>query len=206
MLAAKSCRVSQEFRGHPDVYGWQNAGVSSSASATVRLAEGQKYFVVVRATNGLGQQFYANSNGFIVDSTFVEEREEIQPRESHTKSSEGSAARSVIFAQAECSINQAWKCNAGQVSVREKLEEFYGPPRFGVIAGFAAAPVVVGDDDDDSDDDDDAIGGGGAFGIAVAITAFFCILVLGVMFIAAFGKEGGEFQTNVRRHDNVDEF
>merc|ERR1711934_122513 len=203
-FSGNSCREMQGFRGHPDIFGWQNAGTSTSASATASLVDGEKYFIVVRATNALGQQFYSNSNGFIVDASFVEETEKIQVQTSQVE--QPKQVKSFIFAQEECPINQLWKCNAGQVSVREKLKEYYGPPLFGIIAGFVAPVSTVVEDDDDDDDGGFIISGGGAFGIAVAITAFFCLLVLGIMFISAFGKEGGEFKTNVRRHEHVDEF
>jgi hypothetical protein len=135
----------------------------------------------------------------------------------------------------ECPINEEWRCPAGdstdsheshpprsidgdsfyykRPSVREYLEQFYGKPQFLVensaIAPFRLAPVVVDitdSDDDDSDDDDDDLSTGDVIGIAIGITAFFCFIVIGVILVSSLFGNSDKFDTNVRRHDNVEEF
>merc|ERR1712137_16724 len=191
-FALNPCREQQGFRGHPNVSGWHNAGTSTSVNAQARLVDGQKYFVIIRATNSEGIQYYANSDGFIVDSTFIETPKVVKT-EQRVAPEEKEQQRNIADLAGECPIDQANRCVAGSVSVREKLNEFYGPPRYGFTqpAGFQPAAAAVGDGDDDSDDDDhDDIGGGGAFGIAAAITLFF-LLAIGAMIIAAMGSQGG---------------
>lgn len=208
-FGSNQCRNYQAFKGYPDVFGWQNAGTATSASATTRLVDGQKYFIIVRATNAIGQQFYSNSNGFTVDSFFTEQKEVkiLTQNSRNTEETEKRCLNCNIQVREECPIDQAWKCQAATVSVRQYLDEFYGPPRFGVRTGFTAPVVVeVEDDDGNGDDDDTNIQGAGAFGIGAAICLFFLLLAIGIMLISAFGSQSDEFKTNVRRHDNAEEF
>merc|ERR1712137_159357 len=191
-FALNPCREQQGFRGHPNVSGWHNAGTSTSVNAQARLVDGQKYFVIIRATNSEGIQYYANSDGFIVDSTFIETPKVVKT-EQRVAPEEKEQQRNIADLAGECPIDQANRCVAGSVSVREKLNEFYGPPRYGFTqpAGFQPEEIVTAGDDDDSDDDNDEIRGGGAFGIGVAITVFFLLLAIGAMIIAAMGSQGG---------------
>lgn len=204
-INGKGCDNNSGIRGYPDIFGWQNVGISKSANTFVKLSEGQEYFIVVRATSSSGNQFYANT-GIItaVNSgpleVMEEDIEESQILESNNKNS---MEKTVI--SHDCPIDDEWRCNAAKVSVREKLEEFYGPPRYGVVAGFV--PVAgVADDDDDDDDDDAPFGVGVVILIAIAITLFFYILALAIMLLTGVSKDGGEFKTNVRRHENTEEF
>ena len=201
------CNDLQSFRGYPDIFGWKNVGIATSGKSAAKLVDGQKYYTIVRATTASGKQFYATSNGFTVDSSFVEEKEIKSKSVNNRKlvGEEQQKKNSELQIQAECPINQEWKCQAAQVSVRQYLNEFYGPPRFNARTGFIPPPVVRNGDDDD-DGDDDEIQGAGAFGIGAAITVFFLLLAIGIMLISAFGSQSDEFKTNVRRHEHVDEF
>merc|ERR1712137_949096 len=167
--------------------GWKNVGTSTSATTTARLVDGEKYFVIIRATNSFGKQFYANSDGFIVDTRFVEVQRQTNTQSKATEETE--QKRNIPDLLSECPIDQANRCVAGSVSVREKLNEFYGPPRYGFTqpAGFQPEEIVTAGDDDDNDE----IRGGGAFGIGAAITVFFLLLAIGAMIIAAMGSQGG---------------
>jgi len=200
----KDCNSLSGIRGYPDIYGWKNVGISTSANAQAKVVDGDEYFIVVRATNSEGKQFYANTNKF---TAVTSKPLEINTRNIDVEQKlETSPKIERAIAQSDCPIDQAWRCNAAKVSVREYLAQFYGPPNYGVPAAFV--PAAVADDDDDDDDDD----GGAPFGvgivilIAIAITLFFYILALAAMLLAGFGKEGGEFKTNVRRHENAEEF
>jgi len=99
-------------------------------------------------------------------------------------------------------------------SVRAYLEQFYGPPQFlienSALAPFRVAPIVpvVGNGvvDDDGADDEDDLSDGDVIGIAIGITAFFCFITIGIILVASLFGSGDKFDTNVRRHDNVEEF
>merc|ERR1711976_1035162 len=210
-LEAGTCRESAGFLGQPNVVGWTNVEKATTASTNVKLTEGETYYVVIRATTSFGKQRYANSDGVKIDSTFVEPQEEVKraPRQA-----EQQPKRDTVNSQEEdCPIDQERRCRAAQVSVREYLEEFYGPAQFlaensAIVAfrGTVVAPpfIIAGQDDDDDDDDD--LSDGEVIGIAIGICAFFCFLALILIFLASLGSSGGKFDTNVRRHENVEEF
>jgi hypothetical protein len=224
----RECRTSAGFLGHPDVYGWVNAERSTSASASnLRLKNGETYYVVVRATTALGTQKYTNSDGIRVDTAHVAARQE-RSTGVNVKRSESIPSfpqSTLTCGTTECPINEEWRCPAGdeggvdsfyfkRPSVREYLEQFYGPPQFLVensaIAPFRIGPVVVDitdkDNDDDGADDEDDLSDGDVIGIAIGITAFFCFIVIGVILVASLFGNNDKFDTNVRRHDNVEEF
>ncbi|HVE42955.1 MAG TPA: HYR domain-containing protein, partial [Planctomycetota bacterium] len=55
--------------GGTDVQPYTGVGVATSATKSLVLVNGQKYYVTVRATNGIGMQSTATSNGVTVDSS-----------------------------------------------------------------------------------------------------------------------------------------
>merc|ERR1712137_696612 len=208
-LEAGTCRENAGFLGHPNVVGWTNVEKATSASANVKLADGETYFVVIRATTAFGYQRYANSDGVTIDSSFVEQQEEVREKRAApaaTRNHEQPANTRSCSQTDECAIDQERRCRAGQVSVREYLEEFYGPAQFlaensAIVAfrGAVVAPafVVAGEDD---------LRTGEVIGIAIGICAFFCFLALILIFLTSLGSSGSKFDTNVRRHENVEEF
>merc|ERR1711862_1038611 len=179
------CRDEAGFAGVPNVYGWKNTGSATSTSVVAPLSVGPRYMIVIRAAHASGAFTYANSFPFVLEEKEVRFENEIA---------------------LTCPIDMANACHAGTISVRERLEEFYGPPRYGVVAGFIPG---AGDNIDDDDDDDDFsnVSAGWVIPIAVLITAVCCIAALGFVIVGgAAGKDGGEFKTNVRRHVNEEEF
>jgi len=222
----RECRTTAGFLGLPDVQGWVNADRSTSASANnLRLKNGETYFVVVRATTALGTQKYTNSDGIRIDTAYAPVRQERSiGNEKHSHQVRETFPQSeATCGTTECPINEEWRCPASdegnafyfkRPSVREYLDQFYGPPQFLVensaIAPFRVAPIIVDmsdqDFDDDGADDEDDLSDGDVIGIAIGITAFFCFIVIGVILVATLFGNNDKFDTNVRRHDNVEEF
>jgi len=197
------CRDEAGFAGVPNVYGWKNTGSATSTSVVAPLSVGPRYMIVIRAAHASGAFTYANSFPFV-----LEERDIIvsQPIVARNVKAEEKEVRFENEIALTCPIDMANACHAGTISVRERLEEFYGPPRYGVVAGFIPG---AGDNIDDDDDDDDFsnVSAGWVIPIAVLITAVCCIAALGFVIVGgAAGKDGGEFKTNVRRHVNEEEF
>jgi len=114
-------------------------------------------------------------------------------------------ADGAIFVGANNPIDQENRFVAGLVSVGERLTQIYGPPQFtqderantifttlpqstvgaGYGVDFQPFPTpfprrLVADDDDDGNHLDD----GAIIGIAIGVTAFFCIMVMCVIVIA----------------------
>jgi len=208
-VLARECRDNSGFVGLPDVLPWTNVETKTSASAQVRLTNGETYYVIVRATTALGSQKYTNSDGVRVDNTLADAVKSLNRRDAEKKTSR---AQPVSLAD-DCPIDQGWRCQAQQVTVREYLEQIYGPPQFLVensgLAPFLVPPVVVVPEEaeEEDDDDDDDISTGDVIGIALGIAAFFCLIVLGVILLSSvFTSRGSKFDTNVRRHENVEEF
>jgi len=159
------------------------------------------FVVVLRVTTNSGKQFYVNSESLTNSEAILIAKEE--------NTAQKLVKDAIAGEISDCPIDQANRCAASKISVREKLDELYGVPQYGVIAGFTAPVLgaVDNDDDDTGDDDDDDIGPAGAFGIGIGIAAFFCLLAIGFIVIAStFSKKGSEFQTTVRRHVNEEEF
>jgi len=228
-IQARECRTTSGFLGLPDVYGWVNAERASTATANnLRLKNGETYYVVVRATTALGTQKYINSDGIRIDTSYVsatKERSVPSGKQERYTTPPAFPTSPATCANSECPINEEWRCPANydqsgeahykRPSVREYLEQFYGPAQFLVensaIAPFRVSPivpVVTRFENNDDDDDDKSLGRGDVIGIAIGITAFFCFITIGVILIASlFGSlSGDKFDTNVRRHDNVEEF
>jgi len=211
----RGCRVNSGFIGQPDVMGWTNAERTTSVSANLRLKNGETYYIVVRATTALGFQKYTNSDGVTIDINYVEHQtRKVTPRNTIEERDQVTnvVSSSIPCDNSDCEINQNWKCNAAQVSVREYLEEFYGPAQFLVdnsaitifrLPIVAPGPVIKHHHHDDDDDD---LSTGDVIGIAIGITAFFCILALIAIVLSTFTGSGGKFDTTVRRNENVEEF
>jgi len=206
LLTAGECQLQSVVLGLPNVLGWTNAETSTSGSANVHLKNGETYYVVVRATTALGVQKYSNSDGVTVDTSVQEER--LGHKRDKNKVTKDSTAN----INAQCPIDLDNACSAGQVSVRDFLEQFYGPAQFladnSAVATFRILPFAgVSKVIDDDDDDDDRLSDGDVIGIAIGITSFFCFLVIGIILLTSLGTSaGGKFDTNVRRHENVEEF
>merc|ERR1712110_310297 len=186
-----SCRAVPGFAGLPDVLAWTRMEGRTKYQVNFPSRATETFVVVLRVTTDSGKQFYVNS-GRLNNADAVLIIKENGPKKL-VKEAIVVGDREVF----DCPIDQANRCAASKISVREKLDELYGAPQYGLIAGFVAVPLVgaVNDDDENTDDDDDDIGPGGAFGIAV----FFCLLAIGFIVIAStFSKKGSEFQTTVR--------
>mmetsp|Transcript_62665 Transcript_62665/g.116548 ORF Transcript_62665/g.116548 Transcript_62665/m.116548 type:complete len:303 (+) Transcript_62665:168-1076(+) len=219
------CRLEQGFRGHPDVLGWINVESAEQASATVGLSRGATYYTVVRATTSFGVQKYMNSDGF----TVAEVEETLQQREENveeaklTERGPGAYAQPNVIYNNDCPIDQRLRKESAGVSVGEFLDSIYGPAEFSrtaqtnIIFTAAVAPLVgqaqggvadQGDiDDDDGDDDDDVdIGTGSVIGIAIGITFFCCLLVIGIIILTSSASKSDKFGVNVRRNENQEDF
>ena len=200
------------------MYGWQNIGTATVAVANnINLVSGKKYFTVVRATTALGEQRYANSDGFIAQSNIEENNLNTRSLENQNKK----VTRDEIPSEDSlCSIDQEWACTAAKVSVRERLDAVYGPASgqflpFNLASATAFVLIPLGDlgteiepenNDDDDDDGSASLNVGTIIGIGIGITAFFCLLTIGAIIIASFTGKGGAFQGNVRPHQNIEEF
>lgn len=213
-VKARECRENSGFVGLPDILPWTNAETKTSASASVRLTNGETYYVIVRVTTALGTQKYVNSDGVRVDNTLANVKTSSQSvRDVESRSN---AERNVpVTLNEDCPIDQGWRCQAAQVSVREYLEQIYGPPQYAVAKSALAeffgipvvAPIVLTENNDDDDDDDDDLSTGDVIGIALGITAFFCLIAIAAILLSTLlSGSGSKFDTNVRRHENVEEF
>jgi len=203
-----NCRTQSGFRGTPDTLGWRSVGRSESGESFANLKTGNKYYVVLRITTITGTHYYANSNGI----TIVESKSSSSlKRTKFTRTTATYSGEPVFFPNGavfvgwDNPIDQANRENAAKVSVAEKLNKIYGLPQYaqdelanvifttvptstagrGYGVNFNPFPtpfpkrLIMDDDDDGSHLNDGAI-----IGIAIGVTAFFCIMVMCVIVIA----------------------
>merc|ERR1712232_332196 len=201
---ADSCRTVPGFVGLPNVLAWTRMEGRTKYQVNFPSRATEAFVVVLRVTTESGKQFYVNSDRLDNSEAILIAKE---------NNSQKLVKEAIVVGDREvfdCPIDQANRCAASKVSVREKLDELYGAPQYGVIAGFTGLPLVENDNGGGGgggDGDDDDIGPAGAFGIGIGIAAFFCLLAIGFIVIAStFSKKGSEFQTTVRRHVNEEEF
>jgi len=171
----------QKIRRLPDVQGWVKANKQRQAMNTrLSLQLGSTYYVAVRATLLSGEQMIAFSNGVT-----VVERDNSTPLRSEADRNEPSSstlrARQVIESTGSCSIDDNNRCRQAQISVADRLNELYGPPRFEDFDAPAGFVYDRQSDDDGGDDDDNAdlawvvapvVGG------VLLILLCFCLLLL----------------------------
>merc|ERR1712063_59022 len=144
----------QQIRRLPDVQGWVKANKQRQVMNTrLALQMGSTYHVAVRATLVSGEQLVAFSNGVTVveRDNSAALRSEADRREPSSLPSLG--ARQVMETSGSCSIDDNNRCRQAQISVADRLNELYGPPRFEDFS--APAGFVYADQNDDGGDDDD---------------------------------------------------
>jgi len=192
-LSVGACSKTQPFAGLPDTQRYKRVDKATSATAkNLNLETGKTYYVVLKTTLSNGEFIYSMSNGILVLP------QELNLEGSHKQSngifetSEESNTESKRFdtTLSECPIDEANRCTAGTVSVREKLAELYGPPRFLAVPVFAVA-VPPDDDDDDDDDDGDNVYLPIVIGVLAAVLLLLCCLLLLAALMAVFKGDGG---------------
>jgi len=203
-----SCRAVQGFPGIPDIKNWVNVRKENSVTFTnLKLTPENKYVVVLRTTLKNGAHVYSNSDGILVLPQELSLEGSGKQRSEEPERVRNVQTRAVSDGEL-CPIDEANRCRAGQVSVQDFLNEFYGPPRFPAddffLFGIAAA--AAGDDDDDDDDDNS----GGIIGGVVGGVLLLCCLCLLLLALLSFllGAKGGEepFSERIveRKQEHVD--
>jgi len=174
----------QQVRRLPDVQGWVKANKQRQVmNARLSLQLGSTYYVAVRATLSNGEQFIAFSNGVTVveRDNSAPLRSEADRREPSSSSTSFLGARQVTESLGSCSIGDNNRCRQAQISVADRLNELYGPPRFedfSAPAGFVYADRSNNDDGDDDDNADYAWVVAPVVGFVLLVLLCLCLLLL----------------------------
>jgi len=214
MEGKENCRLLPGFRGIPDTFGWRSVGTQEIASTKVNLKTGNKYFIVLRITYSNGQLYANSNGITISEAEtpsqplkrnkYTRSADEI-PSTFEYPGEPLIFPNGGIFVGANNPIDQANRYAAGLVSVGERLTNIYGPAQFaqderantifttlpqshvglGYGVNFQPFPTpfprhLILDDDDDGSH----LNNGAIIGIALGITAFFCIMIMCVIVIA----------------------
>lgn len=204
-----ACREHTGFIGAPDVRDWEAVGTRTQASASgLKLREGVSYFVVVRATKALGKQVYANTDGVVIDPSYVEQAE-ARPRRSSRSVEEAQQAQQVSFT-GECAIDAENRCRASAKTVGQFLEEVYGPAEFNrrsqSINLFRTLPPELIESESSEESEGTGVHWGIFVGVALGALALCILLVLVLALVTGISSKSNKFRTNINRNDNMDEF
>jgi hypothetical protein len=221
----ENCRLFPGFRGIPDSMGWRTVeGTSASSKLSLKTGNKYFVVLRITYSNGL-QVFANSNGITITESEspstplkrnkFTRSADVI-PAVLQYPGEPVFFPNGAIFVGSNNPIDQANRNAAGKVSVAERLNQIYGLPQYaqderantifttlpestvgvGYGVNFQPFPTpfprrLVNDDDDDGDHVND----GAIIGIAVGVTAFFCIMVMCVIVIAFI-------VTGLRRRNN----
>merc|ERR1719282_471039 len=124
---ADSCRTVPGFVGLPDVLTWTRMEGRTKYQVNFPSRATEAFVVVLRVTTDSGKQFYVNSDRLNNAEAVLIVKE---------NSPQKLVKEAIVVGDHEvldCPIDQANRCAASKVSVREKLDELYGAPQYGVI-------------------------------------------------------------------------
>lgn len=202
----------------PDVMGWRDNGVHTTAMAKdVNLENGKTYFVVVRATTSQGTQIYSKSNGIRVDIAHEEPQKINEAHIRHRRETPSQREKRAAALPGACPIDTANRCRAATASVGEFLTQTYGPPEFSAasqaVRAFREIPeelLVINTSSSSSSSSGATLPVGAVVGIALAVAALCCFLVLLAAGAAAIlgsrDSKSDKYSINTNRKENIQEF
>jgi len=221
----ENCRLFPGFRGIPDTLSWKAvSGSSASSKLSLKNGNKYFVILRITYSNGIQLYANSNGVNIVESETpapilkrnkFTRSADLI-PALLEYPGEPLFFPNGAIFVGSNNPIDQDNRYAAGKVSVAERLNAIYGLPQYaqdervnvifttlpestvgvGYGVNFQPFPTpfprrLVHDDDDDGDHVDT----GAVIGIAIGITAFFCIMVMCVIVIAFI-------VTGLRRRNN----
>jgi len=221
----ENCRLFPGFRGIPDTLGWKTVTtLSASSKLSLKTGNKYFVLLRITYSNGIQVYANSNgitiAESEVPSPTLKRNKytrsADIIPAVLEYPGEPLFFPNGAIFVGSNNPIDQANRFAASKVSVAERLNQIYGLPQYaqderantifttlpesnvgvGYGVNFQPFPTpfprrLVNDDDDDGSHLND----GAIIGIAIGVTAFFCIMIMCVIVIAFI-------VTGLRRNNN----